>query len=148
LPHAIVKDHPALAERNLLRGLRMSLPSGQTVARAMGLPTIPEQDLWIGSAPEDEDGRRPLLRQISPTFADNAPLWFYILAEAQQAVVNQIVPTRLGPLGGRIVGEVFVGLLYGDSQSYVQQNPGWQPRPEFMPAGIFGIADLIRATRA
>jgi hypothetical protein len=148
LPHAIVKDHPALAERNLLRGWRMSLPSGQTVARAMGLPVIPEEKLWVGSVPEEDGERSPVLTDISGDFADNAPLWFYILAEAQQAAVNRTMPVRLGPVGGRIIGEVFVGLLCGDSQSYLQQYSGWRPREEFMRNGRFGMAELILATRS
>src|SRR5205809_1873853 len=38
---------------------------------------------------------------------DETPLWFYILREAD--VVGD--GDRLGPVGGRIVGEVLVGLL-------------------------------------
>jgi hypothetical protein len=148
LPRSIVKDHFSLAERNLLRGMRMSLPSGQAVARLMGLPVISEENLWIASAPEDEHGRSPQLAKLCGNFTDNAPLWFYILAEAQQAALNNTTPVRLGPVGGRIVGEVLVGLLHGDSQSYVQQEPGWQPREEFTRNGKFGMAELILATRA
>ena len=35
--------------------------------------------------------------------------------------------THLGPVGGRIVGEVFYGLIEGDSQSYLTQDPEWTP---------------------
>ena len=35
LPRVIGDSHPSLAERNPIRGLRMGLPSGQTVARFM-----------------------------------------------------------------------------------------------------------------
>jgi hypothetical protein len=52
-------------------------------------------------------------------------------------------PIRLGPVGGRIVGEVFVGLLWGDSHSFLKQEPTWQPRKEFLKDGKFGIAELI-----
>ena len=34
---------------------------------------------------------------------------------------------RLGPVGGRIVAEVFLGLLQLDSQSYVKVQPDWLP---------------------
>jgi len=39
-------------------------------------------------------------------------------------------------------------LLFGDSHSYIQQRPNWQPYPEFVGKnGIFGMAELIRAAR-
>jgi len=34
---------------------------------------------------------------------------------------------HLGPVGGRIVGEVFLGLLHLDSDSYLAANPRWRP---------------------
>src|SRR5262249_34905524 len=39
-----------LAHRNLLRGMSMGLPSGQTVARYMGLDPIPDDELKVGKA--------------------------------------------------------------------------------------------------
>jgi hypothetical protein len=34
---------------------------------------------------------------------------------------------HLGPVGGRIVGEVFIGLLQLDADSYLAANPRWRP---------------------
>ena len=34
---------------------------------------------------------------------------------------------RLGPVGGRIVGEVLIGLLQLNRNSYLRANPGWRP---------------------
>jgi len=34
---------------------------------------------------------------------------------------------HLGPVGGRIVAEVIVGLIKGDRQSYLRQDPDWIP---------------------
>jgi hypothetical protein len=54
---------------------------------------------------------------------------------------------RLGPVGGRIVAEVLIGLLEGDSQSYLSQSPTW--KPHFLPAatnGDFTMADLVKFT--
>ena len=149
LPLSVTSGIPALAARNLVRGLRMSLPSGQSVARAMGLPVIPDAKLFVGKATQDDTPGNIPLTQVSPAFANNAPLWYYILAEAQQEFDgNDSTPLRLGPVGSRIVGEVFVGLLWGDSHSYLQQDPGWRPFPEFRsPDGSFKVADLIRAAR-
>jgi hypothetical protein len=36
-------------------------------------------------------------------------------------------PVTLGPVGGRIVAETLVGLVYGDGHSYLQQDPNWKP---------------------
>ena len=34
---------------------------------------------------------------------------------------------RLGPMGARIVAEVFIGLLQLDPDSYLIVQPGWMP---------------------
>ncbi len=34
---------------------------------------------------------------------------------------------RLGPVGGRIVAEVFLGLLQLDPDSYLNARPTWRP---------------------
>src|SRR6266545_218481 len=141
LPNIIAQGPSMLAVRNLQRGLRMGLPSGQAVAHAMKLPVIPDAQLRVGKATEEDHGSNRLLTEISPNFAGNAPLWYYILAEAQQAFIRNTTPIRLGPVGGRIVGEVFVGLMFGDSQSYVRQNPSWRPHTDLMPKGRFGMAE-------
>ena len=50
----------------------------------------------------------------------STPLFAYILKEAE-VLENGL---RLGPVGARIVGEVFVGLLKGDKESYLGAGPG------------------------
>src|SRR5215213_4064884 len=71
----------------------------------------------------------------------STPLWYYILKEAQ--VVEGGI--RLGPVGGRIVGEVIVGLLQLDPNSFLSA-PGWRPT---LPAsggevtGHFRMADFL-----
>ncbi len=52
------------------------------------------------------------------------PLWFYILREADAYTGGQ----RLGPVGGRIVTEVLVGLIDADPTSFRQSNQEWQPQ--------------------
>ena len=67
------------------------------------------------------------------------PLWYYILAEAQKRHEGE----HLGPMCGRIVAEVFLGILTGDSQSYLQVDPGWTPAREgLIPGGK--LADLVK----
>ncbi len=103
-----VHNPRSLAARNLLRHLTFSLPSGQRVAKAMkakvpGLEILSEDDL----------------ADLKPfQMHDRTPLWFYILREAD--VFEEGV--RLGPIGGRMVAEVFIGLMQGDSQSYLTQD--------------------------
>jgi hypothetical protein len=44
----------------------------------------------------------------------------------KDAAADQI-PVRLGPVGGRIVAETLIGLLWGDPHSFLRQDPGWTP---------------------
>lgn len=143
LPPSIAATLPSLAERNLLRGLRMGLPSGQEVARKMEIEPIPDKKLRVGKATEEDSEENPRLVDLSPNFRNNAPLWYYILAEAQQQFKKDDTPIRLGPVGGRIVGEVFVGLLWFDRHSFLSQDPTWKPFQDFTKNGKFGIAELI-----
>ncbi len=147
LPPAVAVKPPSLAQRNLIRGMRMSLPSGQAVAAAMGVPVIPDDKLRVGKANEDGAKTNKPLVDISPVFANNAPLWFYILSEAQQQFVDNTTPIHLGPVGGRIVGEVIVGLMLADSHSYLRQHPLFQPRADFQTDGKFTMADLLNQAK-
>ena len=73
---------------------------------------------------------------LPAVFKRNCPLWTYILAEAMQHQENVHIPVqddvtiatpRLGPVGGRIVAEVFLGLMFGDRNSLLSLDPNWQP---------------------
>jgi hypothetical protein len=122
----------------------MGLPSGQDVARYMDVAPLDDSVLHVGKATENDTPKNTPLIEVSASFADNAPLWYYILAEAQQQFVTNATPIHLGEVGGRIVAEVFVGLLLGDQYSFLSQAPGWKPEPDFMNSGAFGMADLIK----
>ena len=50
---------------------------------------------------------------------------------------------RLGPVGGRIVGEVFIGLLKADESSYLAAQPRWKPVLPSATRGDFRITDLL-----
>ena len=121
----------------------MGLPSGQDVARKMNIPVVPDEKLKVGKANQDGQATNQPISKIDPSFTNKAPLWFYILAESQQVFVNNDTPIRLGPVGGRIVGEVFIGLMLGDGHSFLNQEPTWTPMPEFMNQNKFGIPELI-----
>ena len=65
-----------------------------------------------------------------------APLWYYVLKEAELAPYNA---QRLGPVGGRIVAEVLVGLLQRDPNSYLYLDAAWnRPRPSPRPPASSG----------
>ncbi|HEX6328206.1 MAG TPA: heme peroxidase family protein, partial [Jiangellaceae bacterium] len=116
-----------LANRNLLRGKRVGLPSGQQAAKAMRAPVLSNATLGLSS---------------DPGWKGEAPLWFYILKEAELPPINA---ERLGPVGGRIVAEVLVGLLQRDPNSYLYLDPAWKPAPPIASAtGQFTFADLLK----
>jgi hypothetical protein len=50
---------------------------------------------------------------------------------------------HLGPVGGRIVAEVLVGLIEGDRFSYLRQDPDWTPT--YGPGDEFTVPDLLQA---
>jgi hypothetical protein len=143
---------PNLAQRNLLRGWRMRLPTGQSVALAMGVKPLADDKILIGKFTGDKaDIKGDIVNIAGPKFAGNCPLWTYCLAETVEEAVKldttsgtkSFKARKLGPVGGRIVAETFVGLLAGDSRSFINQNPMWTP--SFAnSAGTFGINDLIQ----
>lgn len=113
----------SLALRNLRRGRALGLPSGRRVATALRIP-------------EAERVSAAELR-----FDEPAPLWFYILKEAELRRGGE----RLGAVGGRIVAEVLLGLLAGDPLSWINIEPTWQPTVEDADGdGQITLADLLR----
>ncbi len=126
----------------------MGLPSGQAVAAFMGVHVLGDDHLVVGKATEEDSEKNPSVATLSPDFGGNAPLWFYILSEAQQQFTKDSSPIRLGPVGGRIVAETFVRLLLEDSQSFLNQAPRWKPFEAFRAAnGEFRMADLMKQAR-
>ncbi|MEV4262790.1 peroxidase family protein [Kribbella sp. NPDC049584] len=109
----------SLAVRDLLRGDTTGLPSGEEVAKLLGVPPLP-------------------LSITGDTWPGGTPLWFYILKESEHLADGD----RLGPVGGRIVAEVLIGLLRADPASYLSLEPDWQP---MLPAAgdTFGLTDLL-----
>src|SRR5207249_7079898 len=75
LPRPVTEPPSSLAARDLLRGLRMGLPSGQAVAHRMGLEPIPDGELRVGKATVEDSPGNPRLVDVSAAFRKNAPLW-------------------------------------------------------------------------
>jgi hypothetical protein len=131
LPLLTIASHTppvALPQRNLLRHVTWSLPSGQAIAKRIGVPAL-TADHFADLAPYGLD------------LDLSTPLWYYVLREAGSTVTTQptLTPSppptptttgaglRLGPVGGRIVGEVILGLLQADPTSYLSADPRWRP---------------------
>lgn len=125
LPLGAIASHDqptVLPQRTLLRHLTWSLPSGQSIAAAMGITPISKQDL----------------SELKPYDLDKStPLWCYALKEAQLLEDG----LRLGPVAGRTVAEVLIGLLQTDPNSYLVANSSWQPT--FGSSGMFKMTDFL-----
>ncbi|HEY0736429.1 MAG TPA: heme peroxidase family protein [Herpetosiphonaceae bacterium] len=114
-----------LAVRNNLRGKQVGLPSGQQVARTMRATVLSNQQLGLSDA----------------RWNGEAPLWYYILKEAELLHNGE----QLGYVGGRIMAEVLVGILQRDQTSYLFLDPSWKPTPPIASAsGQFTLVDLLK----
>jgi len=144
LPESVTGPNPgvfkSLAARNLVRGWRMRLPSGQSIAHAIGVDPLRDEDIVLGSAsdaPED----LPSIAKDFPAFIGKCPLWTYVLAEAafgfRTSPEHEVVHTaggdrkidtpKLGDVGGTIVVETFAGMMIDDKNSFWNLWPKWQP---------------------
>jgi Animal haem peroxidase len=119
----------SLPQRNLLRHVTWSLPSGQALANAMGITPV----LWAQDFPE--------LQQFGHGLPSSTPLWYYVMREAELLANGN----RLAGVGARIVGEVFIGLLQLDPLSYLNSNPNWTPTLPRRSGGTgdFRMVDLL-----
>lgn len=123
-----------LAARNLKRGVRLGLPSGQAIAEAMRIKNPLKPD-------EIADGDREDLKVLRRhDLHKNTPLWYYILREAEVRGDG----LRLGPVGSTIVAEVFVGLIHGDTESFLWRHKNWKPTLPSERPGTFTMSDLLR----
>jgi hypothetical protein len=143
LPESVASNTSAsLALRNLVRGAQLGLPSGQDVARAMGVDVMADKDILIGQAVDKNPTSTAIEAIGDGRYKDKCPLWTYILAEAARHKRTDEIPVKenedkpgsvkistpqLGPVGGRIVAEVLLGLMFADPLSLLSQEPDWVP---------------------
>ncbi|MGA2408952.1 MAG: peroxidase family protein [Candidatus Binataceae bacterium] len=105
---------PSLPERNMLRGLAFNIPSGQEVGnkmKALGLIQKVYSNAELGI-----DSFKGLNGE--------APLFFYIMKESEFPPSNGL---HLGPVGARLVAEVFIELLSSISGNFLHDDPSWTP---------------------
>jgi hypothetical protein len=125
---------PNLLQRLLVRHVTWALPSGQAIARLLRVSPLTIDALARYDLGLDE----------------STPLLCYVLEEAKLLEDGN----RLGPVGGRIVAEVVLGLLQLDPTSYLSARPDWRPtlssrtgRSEFDVVDLLAFAGLEPANR-
>jgi heme peroxidase len=119
----------SLPQRNLLRQVTWSLPSGQRIAREIDAQPV-NMPQFAGLRGRGFDLER------------SSPLWAYCLHEAF-ALAGGLT---LGPVGGTIVGEVIIGLLELDRRSYLAVDRGWEPtlpQRDGRVTGEFRMVDFL-----
>jgi hypothetical protein len=98
------------------------MPSGQDVARVMGVTPIIADEL----------------RTYGFGLEKSTPLWYYALKEAEVLESG----LHLGPVGGRVVAEVLIGLMQTDVNSWLSSQPTWQPTLQ-NPGNGFRMTDFL-----
>lgn len=137
-----------LSSRNLVRSIALRVGTGKAIAKKLGVTPLTEEEL-LRSPFANPTPNQVLLHQRTVEILQSdgglllkkTPLWYYILKEAE--ILNQ--GNQLGPVGGSIVGEVFIRLLKQSKDSFLN-DPAWRPRfgvingdPE-----SFKIVDMLR----
>jgi hypothetical protein len=102
-----VDEYQSLAVRDLERGEGVGLPSGEALARHLGVTPLTREEIGVEST----------------NWEGETPLWFYILRESHARAAGN----HLGPVGARIVGDVLIGLIEADPLTYRNVDPTWRP---------------------
>jgi Animal haem peroxidase len=128
-----------LAFRNLTRAGMVRLATGQQMAELLDVDPLKPEEILNGNGgavfPTSPDGQAGLTEGQKAFLAQNTPLWFYILREAELA------DGKSTGVGGRIVAEVFHRAMEGSTNSIVKDY-SW--RPSFGPdPDTFRIVDLL-----
>ena len=116
-----IDEYHSLAVRDLERGQGVGLPSGESLARHLNIEPLSAEEVGLAKI----------------GWRGETPLWYYILREGDIRTGGD----RLGPLGGRIVGDVLIGLLRADASSLLNATEEWRP-PFEGPLGA-GMAQLL-----
>ena len=165
LPFSVANDQSPQGRMLPLRNLHRSendigLPTGQELAAEMRRLGVPEAasmkilgvdtafHIRLGelSAPGESEnnlgGTGISKSELEQRLGTKTPLWYYILKEAADFQGGQ----RLGPVGGRIVAEVIIGLLLAVPDSVLQSQVAWRPQQGNFGCrvdSLYGIANLL-----
>ena len=165
LPPSVNSDRRSLAALNLQRGNlpTYAIATGQAFAAKLHETPLGADDLMV-RAEGPKGFTFKSIQSADPRFLKDTPLWFYILAEAQQPVLNYwrsvgqrdltdddfmsgpCSTARLGPVGGRILMEVFNGIVDSDPRSFRNAAPkNWVPMigPDISFWAVLKFAGLL-----
>ena len=129
LPLATIASHEpptSLPQRNLLRQVTWSMPSGQSIAGEMDVEPLSRSEL--------SELRGYGLVCVMP---ENTSI------ERRQEAAARANGLTLGPVGGRIVGEVIIGLLQHDRASFLTREPFWKPSLPTLNGQVTGDFRMI-----
>jgi len=120
-------NNDSLARRNLVRGNVYQLPSGQSIAKYLGLPYLdnanPDPNLKLNISLEENFAATneivpATITYLNNVFGSETPLWYYTLKEAEVFGNGNC----LGPVGSRIIGEFFYSLLKKSTTSILNNQ--------------------------
>lgn len=126
----------SLAARNLVRSVALQVPTGQAVAKRLGVSKLTTAELTLNATPAEVN----ILNANNSELMDKTPLWYYILKESE---VRQN-GLQLGRVGSIILAETFTRILRDDDDSIM--NIGFIPtlaRHNSRPVGDFDMTDLL-----
>ncbi len=118
----------SLPQRNLLRQVTWEMPSGQSIAREMGVP-----------AAFRRRSQGALVLRPGPRAVHSA-----LVLHSEGGRGDGRRPD-LGPVGGRIVAEVFLGLLRADRNSYFNSDRDgrWKPTLRTRSGEVTGNFNML-----
>ena len=139
-----------LSARNLIRGMALQVPSGQGIAKRMKVKPLTREQLlsnpYLNATAEQAQHHQQVVDSLQSDqglLLSSTPLWYYILKEAE--VLHD--GNQLGPVGGRIIAEVFLRIL-ADSQNSILKPEAADWKPSFglngKDSADYKIVDLLR----
>jgi hypothetical protein len=134
----------SLAVQDLKRGYMLGIPTGQAVAKRLGIANpITRQEIEDLARKVNPEQLKVLTRPETK-LSSNTPLWYYILAEAKICNIEKDKDVRLGPVGSRLVAEVLIGLIHKIPDSFLHSD--WKPSHSGFQDD-FTLTDLLRLAK-
>ena len=129
IPGAEATGSNVLAFRNMIRAKFYDMPSGQTLARHMGVPSaLRRPAASAGDSCRSIQGRRAA-----------------VVLHPRRVPRYARTDGASGPVGSRIVNETFTATLLRDPDSILRGNAGFQPAAEIAgPDGKVQFSDILR----
>lgn len=138
----------SISALDIFRCRALTLSSGQKIAERLGVKKIDKAEMGYILSTKKIDGisreeSRQLMEQLEIVFSEKTPLWFYILAEAE----IQTRGKQLGEVGGRIVAEVILRLIYESPLSVLKPDAKTEEDWLLKPDGTFNMPKMFKFIR-